>query len=132
MTNPLLADWDTPHQMPPFALIQDAHFAPALEAALQKARMRIAAIASEISLNAGLFARIETLWRDRESLELAPEQARLLFVTRRAFLRAGARLQGSDRDRLAAIMQRLATPRPCHPRPASRSAAPGCWRIWAR
>ena len=41
MTNPLLSHWDTPHQLPPFALIEDAHFAPAFEAGLSEARAAI-------------------------------------------------------------------------------------------
>ncbi|WP_425091736.1 M3 family metallopeptidase [Tropicimonas sp. S265A] len=45
MTNPLLSDWTTPQQMPPFDQIEDAHFKPALEAALTQARADIAAIA---------------------------------------------------------------------------------------
>ena len=45
MTNPLLSHWDTPHQLPPFALIEDAHFAPAFEAGLSEARAAIRAIA---------------------------------------------------------------------------------------
>ncbi|MCF2906546.1 M3 family metallopeptidase [Octadecabacter sp. CECT 8868] len=44
MTNPLRAPWDTPFELPPFALIEDAHFAPALEEALIEARASIAAI----------------------------------------------------------------------------------------
>ena len=32
MTNPLLASWEAPFEMPPFALIQDDHIAPALDA----------------------------------------------------------------------------------------------------
>ncbi|MBP7581114.1 MAG: peptidase M3, partial [Vogesella sp.] len=31
-TNPLLANWDTPHQFPPFDQIDAAHFVPAFEA----------------------------------------------------------------------------------------------------
>ncbi|MEM9394372.1 MAG: M3 family metallopeptidase [Pseudomonadota bacterium] len=45
MTNPLLTVWTTPHQMPPFDVVEDAHFAPALEVALTEARAEIAAIA---------------------------------------------------------------------------------------
>lgn len=45
MTNPLLTDWTTPQKMPPFDLIEDAHFSPALDEALTVARAEIAAIA---------------------------------------------------------------------------------------
>jgi peptidyl-dipeptidase Dcp len=43
--NPLLAQWDTPFGLPPFAVIDDAHFGPALDAALDEGRANIAAIA---------------------------------------------------------------------------------------
>ncbi|MDG4647232.1 M3 family metallopeptidase [Roseibacterium sp. SDUM158017] len=43
--NPLLADWDTPFGLPPFAAIEDGHFAPALDAALEEGRAAIRAIA---------------------------------------------------------------------------------------
>ncbi len=70
---------------------------------------QLAAYSSEVSLNPALFARIEALWQERDSLGLSDEQARLLYLRRRAFLRAGARLQGQDRTRLAEIMERLAS-----------------------
>jgi peptidyl-dipeptidase Dcp len=164
MTNPLLADWSTPFQLPPFADISDADFAPAFDAAMDAARAEIAAIAecsdaptfantiealelagqrldqvlgvfytlagtdsndarealqrefapklsaysSEITMNAALFGRIETLWQARETLGLSDEQMRVLMLTRRGFVRAGARLQGAARDRLTAVKSRLA------------------------
>jgi peptidyl-dipeptidase Dcp len=43
--NPLLETWDTPFALPPFARIEDDHFAPALEAALDEGRAAIQAIA---------------------------------------------------------------------------------------
>ena len=46
MTNPLLADWTTPFEMPPFARISDDDFAPAFDAAIEQSRQRIAAIVS--------------------------------------------------------------------------------------
>jgi peptidyl-dipeptidase Dcp len=45
MTNPLLADWDTPFNLAPFDAISDADFAPAFEAAMAAARAEVAAIA---------------------------------------------------------------------------------------
>ena len=44
MTNPLRDTWDTPFELPPFNLIKDEHFAPAVEAALEECRAVIAAI----------------------------------------------------------------------------------------
>ncbi|MAM62724.1 M3 family metallopeptidase [Maritimibacter sp. UBA3975] len=69
---------------------------------------KLAAYASDILLDAALFGRIETLWEDREGLDLTDEQARLLYITRRRFVRAGALLEGEDRARYRAVMERLA------------------------
>ncbi len=162
--NPFIADWQQPFNLPPFGEIQDAHFAPAFEAAFALSRANINAIAdndapptfantiealeqadtllekvagvffnlsgadtnparealqrdlspkfaafsSETMMNAKLFARIETLMDTRPTLDLNAEQERVLALYHRSFVRAGARLQGEERDGLANIMKRLA------------------------
>ncbi|KAG1713663.1 Dipeptidyl carboxypeptidase [Nymphon striatum] len=148
--------------LPPFDLIEDAHFAPAVEAALKDARAAVAAIcdgseptfantiealsladgplekalapffamagadsnevreglmrdfapmlsaySSEITANTELFTRIEAIWQAREGLDLTEEQARVLMLVRRNFVRAGALLEGGDATRLAEVKQRL-------------------------
>ena len=164
MTNPLLAQWDTPFELPPFAAIGDEDFAPAFDAGLTEARTAIAAIAgnpdaptfantiealelaeatldrvagvfynlagadstdarealmrdlapkmsafsSEVTNNKALFARIETLWQDRETLDLSPEQARVLELYRQMFVRSGAQLEGDAAARLTEVKARLA------------------------
>jgi peptidyl-dipeptidase Dcp len=45
MTNPLLSDWMTPFELPPFAQITDDDFAPAFDAAMQAGRAAYRAIA---------------------------------------------------------------------------------------
>ena len=45
MTNPLLSDWNTPFELPPFDQISDEDYAPAVDTALESARANIAAIA---------------------------------------------------------------------------------------
>jgi len=47
MTNPLLAPWDTPFDLPPFHKIDDEDFAPALETALTLHNAEIAAIVAD-------------------------------------------------------------------------------------
>ncbi len=81
---------------------------PALEALQRDISPRLAAYSSEITMNSALFQRIETLWSERESLDLSDEQERVLMLTRRGFVRAGAQLEGADRDRLKEVTQRLA------------------------
>ena len=71
MTNPLLSDWDTPFDLPPFDVIEDAHFAPAADHALEEARAAINAIAE--NEDAPTFAN--TI----EALELAEVQLGRIF-----------------------------------------------------
>ncbi len=162
MTNPLLSDWTSPFQMPPFADISDDDFMPAVEVGFTEARAAIASIcdnsdaptfentiealeqadetlnrvlgvfynlagadstparealqtelapklsaySSEISMNETLFERVDAVWNDRDGLNA--EQLRVLELTRRGFVRAGAALQGDARDRLTDVKSRLA------------------------
>jgi peptidyl-dipeptidase Dcp len=69
---------------------------------------KLAAYGSEVTMNPALFARIEALWEGRDSLGLTDEQLRVLTLTRRGFVRAGAQLQGEGRERLKAVKERLA------------------------
>ena len=54
-----------------------------------------------------LFERIEALWQGRDDLELTDEQARVLMLTRRGFVRRGAMLDEAGKARLAEVMKRL-------------------------
>lgn len=77
--------------------------------ALQRAfSPKLAAYSSQITMNAALFQRIENLWAGRDRLDLSDEQERVLMLTRRSFVRAGAMLQGEEAERLKAIKERLA------------------------
>ncbi|MEI4196766.1 M3 family metallopeptidase [Roseovarius sp. E0-M6] len=69
---------------------------------------KLAAYSSEVTGNTALFARIEALWQEHDALDLSPEQARLLMLTRRRFVRAGAALTGDEAARMKDIMGRLA------------------------
>lgn len=165
MTNPILADWQTPFEIAPFDAISDDDFAPALDGALTAHLEQIAAIAgntetpdfdntigaieaagedldkvlsvfftvagadsnpkreelqrefspklaahsSAISSNKLLFSRVADLWARKDGLNLTPEQARVLMLTHRGFVRAGAALEGKDDTRMQEIKARLAT-----------------------
>ena len=164
MENPLLQPWDTPFGIAPFAEIDDAHYAPAVQAALAQHLAEIDAIATcrdapsfdntikpleaagqllervlgafftvagahstperqalqrqfspqlaahsaAITSNAALFSRIEALWQARDDVPLPPEEARVLMLTYRSFIRAGAALQGGKAQRMTDIKSRLA------------------------
>ena len=163
--NPLLEPWNTPFELPPFDRIEDTDFAPAFDAALERARANVAEIAgnpeapsfantieameraehtldrvaavffnlagahtnenlealqrelsprlaayhSEVMMNDALFERVAQLHEARETLGLGAEQRRVLELYHRMFVRAGAQLEGAERERLAALMQRLAS-----------------------
>ncbi len=44
LSNPLLAQWETPHDTPPFSKIELSHYEPAFDAAIEVARAELAAI----------------------------------------------------------------------------------------
>lgn len=69
---------------------------------------RLSAHSSAIYANQDLFQRIETLWAARDDLELSEEEARVLMLTRRGFVRAGAALEGTAAERMAEIKSQLA------------------------
>ncbi|WP_380057874.1 M3 family metallopeptidase [Falsihalocynthiibacter sp. SS001] len=164
MTNPLLAPWNTPFNLPPFSEISDDDFEPAVVETMTRARAAIDAIAqstepptfvntiealeladaelgrvlgvfynlagadstkkreelqrvfspmlaeysSDISMNAKLFERVNDVWENRTKFELTSEQQRVLELTRRGFVRAGAELKGEGRERHREVKARLA------------------------
>ncbi|MGO3926710.1 M3 family metallopeptidase [Rhodopseudomonas pseudopalustris] len=85
-----------------------AHSSPALLEIDSDVSLRMARHWNPILMNAALFARIDQLYQRRAELGLTPEQARLLERTYTRFHRAGAGLDQSAKDRLAAINERLA------------------------
>ncbi|MGV6840680.1 MAG: M3 family metallopeptidase [Planktomarina sp.] len=70
---------------------------------------KLSAFSSWVSGHEALFARVEALWHARDSLDLTPEQARVLMLEHRGYVRRGAKLQGADKARMADIMSRLAS-----------------------
>jgi peptidyl-dipeptidase Dcp len=64
---------------------------------------------SDISMNEALFRRVDALYEERRTLALTPEQLRVLELTHRNFVRAGAKLDAAGKARLKSIMERLAT-----------------------
>ncbi|WP_306005432.1 M3 family metallopeptidase [Aquicoccus porphyridii] len=69
---------------------------------------RLARHFATVTANKALYARIEAVWEGRAELDLSEEQARVLMLTRRSFLRAGAALEGQADQRMTEIKARLA------------------------
>jgi len=63
---------------------------------------------TKIALDPKLFARIDALYRKRETLGLAPDQLRLLERYHLRFVRAGAALGGQAKARMTEIQTRMA------------------------
>jgi peptidyl-dipeptidase Dcp len=81
---------------------------PALQAVQREMAGPLAAHANSVYMNATLFARIDTLHEVRSTLDLTSEQLRLLERIHFDFVSSGARLQGADQARYAAVMEELA------------------------
>jgi len=69
---------------------------------------KLAAHFAEISGNKALFARVAAVHEAADRLDLTDEQARVLMLTHRGFVRAGAALEGADEARMKEIKGRLA------------------------
>ncbi|MCP4502521.1 MAG: M3 family metallopeptidase [Deltaproteobacteria bacterium] len=70
---------------------------------------RLAAHEDAILLNTALFARIKTVYDAREGLNLDAESLRLVELSYRDFVRAGANLSDADKEKLKAINAEQAT-----------------------
>lgn len=67
----------------------------------------LSAHADNISLNEKLFARVKSIWDKKETLNLNHEQAKLLEKRYKSFVRNGANLTESDKDKLRKINAEL-------------------------
>ncbi|MFQ3666752.1 MAG: M3 family metallopeptidase, partial [Sphingomonadaceae bacterium] len=90
-----------------FFTVTGADGTPEIQAIEKEIQPRLARFRSETFLDQRLWNRVKTLNDQRDRLALTPEQARLLEVTHRNFVRAGAALTPDQRTRIAAIDERL-------------------------
>lgn len=163
-SNPFLNSYNTPYNVPPFHLIKNEHFKPAIEEGIkqnqreidkivnskspatfentilaleesgeilqkvstvfynlnsantneeiQKIATEVAPLMSahgdNINLNEKLFARVKTVWEQKDKLKLNPEQSKLLEKTYKRFVRSGANLNEKDKQRLRDLNSELA------------------------
>ena len=103
-----LADDDLSKVLSAFYTLASTDANDTREELMRKFSPRLAAYSSEITMNMALFQRIEALWQARDTLELSEEQARVLMLTRRGFVRSGALLGGAAQARFREVTQRLA------------------------
>ncbi len=69
----------------------------------------LAAHEDAIYLDEKLFARVATIYRQRRALKLDPESLRLLEVTYKRFVHAGAKLSEADKARLKKLNEEAST-----------------------
>ena len=91
-----------------FFTVAGADSNPAREDLQRAFSPKLAAHFSEISSNKALFARVAAIWEQRDQLALSEEQARVLMLTHRGFVRSGAALEGAEDARMKEIKGRLA------------------------
>lgn len=104
-----LADRDLNRVLSAFYSLAGADSNAARQALERELAPKLSAYGSEITSNTSLFARIDDLWQRREALGLSPEEERVLYLTHRGFVRAGARLEGAEAERMKEVKSRLAT-----------------------
>ena len=91
-----------------FFSLASAHTNDAVNEIRNEMAPRLAAHTDAILLNADLFARVRTLHERRESLALDAEARRLVERYHVDFVRAGARLSDSEKERMQEINAELA------------------------
>jgi len=91
-----------------FFTVASADATPANQAIQKAIAPKLARLSNETMLDQALFQRVDTLYKQRDSLGLNPEQARLLEQTHKRFVRAGAALAPDARARVAEINEELA------------------------
>ena len=91
-----------------FFTVAGADSNPQREALQRDFSPKLAAHFADISSNKALFARIKTIWDARDDIDLTDEQARVLMLTHRGYVRSGAALYGADDARMKEIKGRLA------------------------
>ncbi|MEA2929447.1 MAG: peptidyl-dipeptidase Dcp, partial [Hyphomicrobiales bacterium] len=92
-----------------FYVLAGAHTNPEIQAIERDMAPLLARHWNEIHLNDALFMRLEALHTRSPSLDLTPEQARVMGRYHALFRRAGAGLDAAPKQRLAKIAERLAS-----------------------
>jgi peptidyl-dipeptidase Dcp len=92
-----------------FFNLAGSHTNDAIQAVEREMAPLLAKHRNSIFMNEALFQRVDALLRDKDRIDLSPEQSRVLDRYHTIFVRAGAQLSGEDKKRLAEITERLAS-----------------------
>ena len=91
-----------------FSSLSSAHTNPKIQEIEAAMAPKLAAHSDAILLDGKLFARVQTLHDQRETLDLDPESKRVLERYYKDFVRAGAKLSEADKTKLKALNAELA------------------------
>ena len=92
-----------------FSNLAGANTNPTIQKIESTMAPKLAAHSDEIHLNAALFARIQSLYDQRDKLPLDAQSKYLLERYEKDFVRAGAKLSDPDKEKLKAMNAELAT-----------------------
>ena len=92
-----------------FFAVVSANTNPTLQKVRQTEAPKLAAHQDAIYLDPTLFQRVATVYKERQSLKLNPEQLRLVERTYEEFVHAGANLSEADKTELKKLNEELAT-----------------------
>ena len=93
----------------PFFCIASANTTDRIQAIQQEIAPKLSAHADAMYLDAALFRRVESVYGQRAGLDLDGESQRLLQETFDQFVRAGARLGETDKERMRTLNAESAT-----------------------
>ena len=90
-----------------FFNLSECENSPEMEAIAEEVTPLLSAHGDDIALNAKLFARIKAVYDQRESLDLTPEQMRLLEETYKGFVRGGANVPADQQERFRQLNEQI-------------------------
>ena len=92
-----------------FFNLSECENSPEMEAIEEEVTPLLSAHGDDIALNAKLFARIKAVYDQRESLDLNPEQMRLVEETYKGFVRGGANVPEEQQARFRELNEQIAS-----------------------
>jgi peptidyl-dipeptidase Dcp len=92
-----------------FGLVSQANTDPTLQKIQDTEAPKLSELFDAEMLNPKLFARVQAVYKKRDSLNLDPDSKRLCERTYENFVHAGANLSDADKDRLKEINKQLAS-----------------------
>ncbi|GAA4356044.1 M3 family metallopeptidase [Kangiella marina] len=90
-----------------FFNLTSANTNPELQKIQKDVGPKLSALRDDVSLNANLFKRVETIYNQRDELGLREDQMRLLEENYKSFVRGGAQLNDEEKQQLRALNKEM-------------------------